>query len=616
MQAMPSTTPLSRTARCTSSVMSVTVRPPAVRSRVSCWKTFIAAAILREAIPDAPDERTHPQRILRRNRTSRTVPAAGAPVVDGPAGLTRAASATPAGLRTPRRRGAWLRAAGRAGRRSPRPRRVSGRSCRRPPRMSGPLRHGCEAPGLPRAGPCRRRAPRGSPPPAPSRPAPSAVPRRRGRAHGATPPPRRSRAGTSGVRGFRARETRRGARVRGRRGGRPGGRARSRSPRGRPRLPRTAASHRGGSCPSRARARRAAAARSGKPDPAPPASRRLRSPSRRSRTAPAPPSCHLLVACPSPCPSRRRAAIRRPPHPARAAAPTRTSRRLRLDEAAADRVAGQLDAVAHAELVEDVLAVSLDGQLQDLQLPRGEDVELLLGRAAPFDEVLDQRRDRRRVEERLAAHRPPNRVDDVLVGVGLEDVAGGAGLERFEEELLAVVHREHEQLQLRLALVQLCGCLDPGRLRHRDVEDHEIDVRGHRFLHRFGPIRGFGDDLEVGLGVEDALQAGADDRVVVGDQDPRDERDRHQGSAAGTSSRTSAPPPLAVLTASAPPTRSARSRIPRKPPCPLSAVAGSRPRPSSAIRRTTLPGPGSSTISTCVAPAWRATLVRLSWATR
>src|SRR5215471_9204958 len=53
MQAIPSTTPLSRTAAITSSVMSVRVSPPAVRRRVSCWKTFIAVAILREAVPGA-----------------------------------------------------------------------------------------------------------------------------------------------------------------------------------------------------------------------------------------------------------------------------------------------------------------------------------------------------------------------------------------------------------------------------------------------------------------------------------------------------------------------------------------------------------------------------------
>src|SRR5215210_2059172 len=40
MQAIPVVTPLSRTASLTSSVMSRTERPPAVRSSVWCWKTF------------------------------------------------------------------------------------------------------------------------------------------------------------------------------------------------------------------------------------------------------------------------------------------------------------------------------------------------------------------------------------------------------------------------------------------------------------------------------------------------------------------------------------------------------------------------------------------------
>src|SRR5579884_1212261 len=65
MHAIPSVTPLSRTAARTSSVMSVTVSPPAVRSRVSCWKTFIVAAILRESLPERGSEQPLPQRILQ-----------------------------------------------------------------------------------------------------------------------------------------------------------------------------------------------------------------------------------------------------------------------------------------------------------------------------------------------------------------------------------------------------------------------------------------------------------------------------------------------------------------------------------------------------------------------
>src|SRR4051794_39557353 len=70
---MPSTMPLSRTASCTSSVMSRTVSPPVVRSCVSRWKTFIAGilaerpgtstgepALSAEPAPEAPAGRREP----------------------------------------------------------------------------------------------------------------------------------------------------------------------------------------------------------------------------------------------------------------------------------------------------------------------------------------------------------------------------------------------------------------------------------------------------------------------------------------------------------------------------------------------------------------------------
>ena len=112
-----------------------------------------------------------------------------------------------------------------------------------------------------------------------------------------------------------------------------------------------------------------------------------------------------------------------------------------------------------------------------------------------------------------------------------------------------------------------------------------MDVLGERLLDRLGAVLGLGDDLEVGLRVEHLPQAGADDRVVVGDEDARDERDRHQrSSSAGTSSRTSTPPSRPGLIASAPPTSIARSRMPRRPPCPFGGPRPAMPRPSSATR--------------------------------
>src|SRR4051812_21232647 len=54
-------------------------------------------------------------------------------------------------------------------------------------------------------------------------------------------------------------------------------------------------------------------------------------------------------------------------------------RSLRLDEAAPDRVARKLDAVAHPQLLEDVRAVALDGLLGDVQHPGDLVVGVRLG---------------------------------------------------------------------------------------------------------------------------------------------------------------------------------------------------------------------------------------------
>ena len=53
-----------------------------------------------------------------------------------------------------------------------------------------------------------------------------------------------------------------------------------------------------------------------------------------------------------------------------------------------------------------------------------------------------------------------------------------------------------------------------------------------RLLDGLVAVAGFGDDLQVGLGVEDDAQAAQDDRVVVGDQDARLERG-HVGAREG-----------------------------------------------------------------------------------
>ena len=145
-------------------------------------------------------------------------------------------------------------------------------------------------------------------------------------------------------------------------------------------------------------------------------------------------------------------------------------------------------------------------------------------RLGAVEVVADERRDGGRVEEGLAAHGRAAGLDEVAVGGALEHVARRAGLERLEEVLLAVVHREHQRAQLGAPALELARRLEPGLPGHRDVEDRQVDVELERLGHRLAPVAGLADDREVGLGVEHHAQTAQDDRVVVGEQDPRRQR--------------------------------------------------------------------------------------------
>src|SRR5215211_8931508 len=102
---------------------------------------------------------------------------------------------------------------------------------------------------------------------------------------------------------------------------------------------------------------------------------------------------------------------------------------LRLDQALADRVADELDAVAHAQLLHRVRAMVLDrllGQVEDLRdlavrvclgdqlhhllLPRGQ---LVLSRRPLAEHVLDQRPLGLRGQEGLAALHGPDSLQEI-----------------------------------------------------------------------------------------------------------------------------------------------------------------------------------------------------------
>ena len=185
--------------------------------------------------------------------------------------------------------------------------------------------------------------------------------------------------------------------------------------------------------------------------------------------------------------------------------------------------------LADEELLSDLLAGEAFGdQLHHLELARTKRVlrrGLTATRAVEI--VAHQRPHGRRIEERLATHGGPAGLDQIAVGRGLEHVAGCPGLERLEEVLLVVVHREDQDAQLWLALRQFERCLETGHPRHRHVQNREMHIFGERKLDSLRAIAGFGDHLQVRRRVEHHAEAVADDLMVVGEQDPCLERNGH-----------------------------------------------------------------------------------------
>src|SRR6185437_15992023 len=95
-------------------------------------------------------------------------------------------------------------------------------------------------------------------------------------------------------------------------------------------------------------------------------------------------------------------------------------------------------------------------------------------------------------------------------------------------------------------------------------------------------VRGLGDDLDVVFRLEQRPDATADQRLVVGEQEP----DRN-GARAGGSARTRKPPASRGPAGSWPPSAETRSRMPTRPspgpdarvPLPVPALV-TRPLPS------------------------------------
>ena len=129
-----------------------------------------------------------------------------------------------------------------------------------------------------------------------------------------------------------------------------------------------------------------------------------------------------------------------------------------------------------------------------------------------------QRRDERRVDERLAGGDLLDRPEQRLVRRLLEDVAARARLEPTLEQRSLAVRREDEHPRLGDAREDLLGRLDAVHLRHPQVHDHDVGPAPLGERDRRLAVRGLADDADVRRAEERQSQAFAHDLVVVRDE--------------------------------------------------------------------------------------------------
>ena len=66
---------------------------------------------------------------------------------------------------------------------------------------------------------------------------------------------------------------------------------------------------------------------------------------------------------------------------------------------------------------------------------------------------------------------------------------------------------------------QAASRLNPVDVGHADVHQYDVGPQASRLRHRLSPVRRLAHHLDVLLSLQDHAEAGADERLVVGDQD-------------------------------------------------------------------------------------------------
>src|SRR5215468_9270107 len=141
----------------------------------------------------------------------------------------------------------------------------------------------------------------------------------------------------------------------------------------------------------------------------------------------------------------------------------------------------------------------------------------------------------------------------------LEQEPAGSGAQPGVYVLVEVEGGQQDHVGRRFGGADPRGGFDPVQVRHPDVHQHQVGLEPRGLADGRQPVGGLADHLEVLDALQDGAQAGADEFLVVGDEQP------HGGTSNGSRAYTWKPPWGPGPVRSSPPNIVTRSRMPRSP---------------------------------------------------
>jgi len=109
-------------------------------------------------------------------------------------------------------------------------------------------------------------------------------------------------------------------------------------------------------------------------------------------------------------------------------------------------------------------------------------------------------------------------VEKDAVGFVLEDVAAGAGFDDLLDEVVGLVHGEDKNFGGGRGFADLAGGFNAVEERHADVEDGDVGLVLGGFFDSVAAVGCFGANLPTGARLKESTEAGADDGVIIRDQ--------------------------------------------------------------------------------------------------